>query len=280
MKKKEYTNRCDTGIRFILKCIFLNNRFDYYDYYLKLAKQKGYVVTSFKDYLENYRGKDQKVMILRHDVDNLGDNVKEMFKIEKKNQVKSTYYFRWCTFDHDLIRNMDNEGFEVGLHYETLATYCLENHIDKVDNNIINICKEKLKEEIEHFKDQTGISIRTIANHGHNKNIEIGVSNNVLLEGEDYKKFRIISEAYDKDFYKHVDKHIMDTNILTNFGFAYKSNPIESLNRGDKVIVFLAHPEHWKFDFITKLKLIVKLILGRFTLSTNREFKRIENKGI
>lgn len=280
MKTDKSFNRCDEGIKFILKSIILNNRFKYYDYYIKLAKKKGYVVTSFKDYLENYKNTDRKVMILRHDVDNIGENVKEMFKIEKESNVKSTYYFRWCTFNYDLIRDMDKSGFEVGLHYETLATYCLENNIDKVDVDIINICKEKLKEEIKLFKDKTGIDIKTIANHGHGKNIELGVSNNILLEDEKYSSFGIISEAYDKDFYRHVDRHIMDTNILTNFGFAYKSNPIESLNRGDKVIVFLAHPEHWKFDFITKLKLIVKLILGRFTLSTSREFKRIENKGI
>lgn len=67
---------------------------------------------------------------------------------------------------------------------------------------------------------------------------------------------------------------------MFNYGFSYKSNPIDAMNSGDKLIVFLAHPEHWRFDLKTKIKMIVKLIIGRYTTQTNREFKRIEDKGV
>ncbi|WP_061321098.1 hypothetical protein [Clostridium botulinum] len=272
--------RIDTGIKFIFKNIFLNNRFDYYDYYIKLAKEKGYVVTSFIDYLENYKETSKKVLILRHDIDWNSINTKLMFEIEKNNNVKATYYFRWCTMDYDIIKEMNGLGFEVGLHYETLATYCLENNITELSDDIINICREKLKDEINKFKNDTNVDMKTMANHGHPKNVELGASNNILLENEVYKDYGIMCEAYDKEFYKDVATHIMDNDVMYNFGFSYKSNPIDAINNNDKLIVFLAHPHHWKFNLKNRIKMIIKLIIGRYTTQTNREFKRIEDKGV
>lgn len=182
MIKKNMKNRVDTGISFIFKNIFLNNRFDYYDYYIKLAKEKGYIVTSFIDYLQNYKKTDNKVLILRHDVDSNTINTKLMFEIEKSNNVKATYYFRWCTINYDIIKKMNELGFEVGLHYETLASYCVENNINELSDDIIKTCRKELKEEIKEFKNNTNIDIKTIANHGHPKNVELGASNNILLE--------------------------------------------------------------------------------------------------
>lgn len=277
---KSSKNRIDTGISFIFKNIFLNNRFDYYDYYIKLAKERGYVVTSFIDYLENYKGTNKKVLILRHDIDWNSINTKLMFEIEKNNNVKATYYFRWCTMDYDIIKEMNESGFEVGLHYETLATYCLENNITELSDDTIKVCREKLKDEIRKFKNNTNVDMKTMANHGHPKNVELGASNNILLENEVYKDYGIICEAYDKEFYKDVITHIMDNDVMYNFGFSYKSNPIDAINNNDKLIVFLAHPHHWKFNLKNRIKIIIKLIIGRYTTQTNREFKRIEDKGV
>ncbi|MDU1323059.1 MAG: hypothetical protein E6931_16360 [Clostridium botulinum] len=277
---KSSKKRIDTGISFIFKNIFLNNRFDYYDYYIKLAKERGYVVTSFIDYLENYKGTNKKVLILRHDIDWNSINTKLMFEIEKNNNVKATYYFRWCTMDYDIIKEMNESGFEVGLHYETLATYCLENNITELSDDTIKVCREKLKDEIRKFKNNTNVDMKTMANHGHPKNVELGASNNILLENEVYKDYGIICEAYDKEFYKHVITHIMDNDVMYNFGFSYKSNPIDAINNNDKLIVFLAHPHHWKFNLKNRIKIIIKLIIGRYTTQTNREFKRIEDKGV
>ncbi|MBU5300320.1 hypothetical protein KQI45_09545 [Clostridium sporogenes] len=277
---KSSKKRIDTGISFIFKNIFLNNRFDYYDYYIKLAKERGYVVTSFIDYLENYKGTSKKVLILRHDIDWNSINTKLMFEIEKNNNVKATYYFRWCTMDYDIIKEMNESGFEVGLHYETLATYCLENNITELSDDTIKVCREKLKDEIRKFKNNTNVDMKTMANHGHPKNVELGASNNILLENEVYKDYGIICEAYDKEFYKDVITHIMDNDVMYNFGFSYKSNPIDAINNNDKLIVFLAHPHHWKFNLKNRIKIIIKLIIGRYTTQTNREFKRIEDKGV
>lgn len=271
-----YRVNSDRGVKFILENIFVNNRLKYYDMYIKLAKENGYTVTSYVDYLNSYiNNKDKKVLILRHDIDSITPNPRKVFNIERKNGVKSTYYFRWNTMDAHLINELNENGFEVGLHYETLATYCEKNNITKVDDSIIKICRENLKEEIAEFKRVTGVNIKTIANHGHPINVKLGMSNNMLIEDEDYLEYGILGEVYDKEFYKTVTTHIMDTNIMYNYGYAYKDNPIESILNGDRVIVFLSHPEHWRYSVKGRCKLLIKLLLKKYTTSTNREFKRI-----
>lgn len=270
--------RNDVGFKFILENIIKNDRFRYYDEYIKLAKEKGYIITSYIDYLTNHQNSGKKILILRHDIDSITPNTKQMFEIEKNNNVKSTYYFRWNTIDLDLIKQLDKNGFEVGLHYETLALYCEKNNITKVDDNVLEKCRQLLKDEIKEFEHKTNVKVQTIASHGHPKNLEIGLSNNVLLEEEKYSDYHIISESYDKSVYKNVNTHIMDTNILYNYGFAYKQNPIESILKGDNIIIFLAHPDHWKYDFKTRIKMVIKLFIGKYNTSTNREFKRIDDK--
>lgn len=270
----------DRGLSFIISVLLKNDRFKYYDFYLNLANKNGYKIISFTEYLKNGVNYGDKILILRHDIDNNISNVKLMYDIERKNNATATYYFRWSTLDVDLVKEMHKNGFEIGLHYETLATYAIKNNIhkhDQVNEEVLKICRKELKEEIEKFKGVTGILIDTIANHGHYKNIELGISNNTLVEGQDYNYFSILCEAYDKKFYETVNTHIMDTSIEYNYGFAYKDNPIDSIIRGDKVIVFLSHPEHWRLSVNQRIKLAIKLVIGKFTFHTNRVFTRIKN---
>ncbi|MGI6776580.1 MAG: hypothetical protein ACOX7R_00700 [Acetivibrionales bacterium] len=273
--------RMDKGLYFLLEQVLIGGRLDYYELYIKLALEKGYIITSYIDYLENYRGTGRKVMILRHDIDSFSKCSRQMFDIERSYGVKSTWYFRWCTLDKQLIADMVKDGFEVGLHYETLAEYCTATGVNRVTWEDIKKCREILKKEIRLFKEITGIDIKTAASHGHRRNSELQVSNNVLLESQDYRDYGIVSEAYDREFYeKYVDVHIMDTNVLNNYGFAYRTNPIECIMDGQKLIVFLAHPDNWESSFFLSVKMLIKLIIGRYSTNKCREFKRIDIRGL
>lgn len=266
----------DRGAGYLAGIIFKNDRLSYYDMYIERALDHGYIVTSYIDYLEHYMDKCLKVMILRHDVDNSCSAVERMFEIERKYGVKATYYFRWSTIDMNLIRELDRHGFEAGLHYETLGRYCEENNISSVDAGILKSCREILKAEIDKFNKWTGIRIKTCASHGHPKNMAMGISNNVLFEGEDYKSYGLEGEAYDRDFYEREKTvHISDCNILYNYGFFYGSNPLKEIYEGRKVVVFLSHPEYWQYSINSRIKMMVKLLSGRYTTSSSEEFKRI-----
>lgn len=240
--------RIDTGDGFVNEIIKDNDRMYYYDLYIKLAKAKGYIVTSYIDYLEHYKGTDKKVLILRHDIDDAGPGTQIMFDIERKEGVKATYYFRWCTFDLNLINEIHNAGFEVGLHYETIANYCEDHHTRKIGSAEIAICRENLKTEIKDFKEKTGINIQTISSHGNPINREIHMPNNVLLQGQNYSDYGIVSETYDREILKNeIKSYICDNDLLKNDGFSYRANPIDSIMQNKQVIEFLSHPTHWYY---------------------------------
>lgn len=254
------SKRIDTGDRFVKEIINDNDRMKFYDLYIKLAKEKGYIVTSYIDYLQNYMDTDKKVLILRHDIDEKSDGTKMMFDIEKNEGVKATYYFRWKTFDLNLIKQIAAAGFEVGLHYETIATYCIEHHTRKIGPDEIVKCRELLKQEIKDFKKKSGIDIQTIASHGNPVNREINIPNNTLLIGEKYSDYGILSETYDPIILKeYVKSYICDNDLLIKDGFAYNANPIESVMQNAKVIEFLSHPSHWYYTVYQRAKMYLEM---------------------
>lgn len=245
--------RLDIGRGFVNEVINNNNRLDYYDLYIKLARNKGYIVTSYYDYITHYMNTNKKVLILRHDIDVATPGTLKMLDIEVKNHVKATYYFRWATFDKSVIDKIVKAGGEVGLHYETLATYSIEHRQNYVTKADIIKCRDILKKEIKDFKEESGIDIKTISSHGNPINKTLGVPNYVILEGQKYSDYGVVEETYDSNILKnYISSYICDDDLSINDGFAYKADPIDSIEENKKVIEFLSHPHHW---YLSKLRI-------------------------
>lgn len=255
--------RVDNGKDFLNDVIKNNNRLDYYDLYIKLAKRLGYVVTDYEEYLTKYKDTDQKVLILRHDIDITDEATKYMFEIEKANHVKASYYFRWRTFDKRLIQDIAKEGFEVGLHYETIATYCIKNDKYRLNSEDMKECRALLKNEIASFKELTGVDIKTIASHGNPVNRKIRIPNFELLIGQKYSDYGIIGETYDsKIMHQNIKSYICDAELTKKSGFSYPENPIGSMLDNAQVIEFLSHPNHWNYDNFRRAKYYIELEHG------------------
>ena len=255
--------RIDTGREFINDVVEHNNRLDYYELYIKLAQQNGYIVTGYYDYITKYKHSKQRVLILRHDIDARDDATRSMLEIEKRNNVKATYYFRWNTFDEALIKEIVQQGSEVGLHYETIATYYLKNNRNEINLEDITKCREILKTEIKSFKTRTGIDIKTVASHGNPINRKIGVPNYFLVMNQKYSDFGIVGETYDENIMSnYISEYICDGEITKNEGFSYPANPIDSILKKKKVIEFLSHPNHWNYDCYKRTKYYLDLIYG------------------
>lgn len=266
--------RKDNTIDFLIRVILFNNRIQMYRNYILEAKRHGYQVCSMEQFWQD-KESTKKHFILRHDVDHVSKGTYKMYKIERDCGVVSTYYFRKNTIDEKLMRNMQKNGFEVGLHYETLSDYADENNLDAVSDGDILICRERLKQEIKEFQKILPKKLSSICSHGASANRRICCSNNILLEGEDYKDYGIIFEAYDKEMYeKYINEHIMDNNICINYGFSYKANPIEAIKNGKKNIIFLTHPNHWYQGVLRSIKDFIKIVLGKCTYTSNRVFVR------
>lgn len=252
--------RIDVGSGFYNQVIDFNNRLDYYDLYIKLALAKGYIVTTYYDYLTKYMHTNKKVLILRHDIDVSNPGTLKMLDIEAKDHVKATYYFRWITFDKTIIDAVIKKGGEVGLHYETIATYCIKHNQNYVTKQDIAKCRVLLKKEIKDFKAKSGVDIKTVASHGNPVNKAIGIPNYVLFEGQKYSDYGVIGETYDSHIIKnYIKSYICDNDIANNIGFSYQTNPINSIDSNMKVIEFLSHPNHWYYDIVKRAKLYLEL---------------------
>ena len=161
------TERFDKGREYVFHTILKNDRLKTYAYYLALAKENGYHICPMLEFYKNPIA--EKHFVLRHDVDHKTPATRKMYNLEKKYHVHSTYYFRKSTVDINLMNDMIDAGFEVGFHYETLSDYAIENNLNHVTEKDIEICRIRLKQEIEEFNKLIKKPIYSVASHGHKK---------------------------------------------------------------------------------------------------------------
>lgn len=264
----------DHNLKFLILALVFNNRLKTYKTYIQLAQENGYEICTMEQFFSSYKS-PSKHFVLRHDVDHRGRATRRMFKIEKELGIKSTYYFRFSTINMSLIREMSKAGFDIGLHYETLADYANENRITNISEVNFDIVEQRLKEDILRFEKITGIKISSICSHGAPKNTQLGYSNNKMLDNKDIKEFGVLFEAYDKDMYSHVDCHIMDCRLIDNYGFSYRDNPMDAIASKLQNIIFLSHPNHWWIPWPKRMRYLGLVVLGKSSYSTCRVFHRI-----
>lgn len=172
---------------------------------------------------------------------------------------------------------MIKAGFEVGLHYETIADIIRERNYTSKEQIDMNYARNRFKEDIKRFEDNIGHKIVSCCSHGAPENIKLGISNNFLTEGVKMSIYDLHFEAYDKIMYDNdIDCHIMDNSLMFNYGFSYRDNPINAVEHGLQNILFLSHPNHWYFTTPNQIKKLAGLFLGAAKFDTNRVFKRME----
>jgi hypothetical protein len=88
-----------------------------YKLFLKTLQQRDF---SFQTFLELIENPEKKVIVLRHDVDQLPHNSLLFARIEATEGIRGTYYFRAIprSWDETVIKEIAGMGHEVGYHYE------------------------------------------------------------------------------------------------------------------------------------------------------------------
>jgi len=84
----------------------------------------GYTPLTVYSYLEGQKkkNKNNKLVVLRHDIDRKLGNALRMAELEHELGIQSTYYFRFpYTFKPDIIRKIHDLGHEMGYQYEVLS---------------------------------------------------------------------------------------------------------------------------------------------------------------
>jgi hypothetical protein len=59
---------------------------------LKVLIEKDFYIKTFSEYISNSIS-DDKILILRHDIDRKSKHILHIAKFEKENGIKATYYF-------------------------------------------------------------------------------------------------------------------------------------------------------------------------------------------
>lgn len=127
---------------------FMPNRYSEYEKLLKIFLVNDFKFLTLYDYYKNRYGNDEKVIVIRHDIDSDLKIAKKMFEIEKQLNIKSTYYFRLKTIDEEFMKELVKNNIEVGYHFEEVATYAKRNKI---------YSKEQIFEEMDSIVEELEI---------------------------------------------------------------------------------------------------------------------------
>lgn len=187
---------------------------------LNQLKDQNYTFITYSDYCAGTR--PERFVILRHDVDLKPFNSLEIAKAEKQIGVKASYYFRAVpeSWNESVIKEISQMGFEVGYHYESLATCSGD-----MESAYSDFC-----ENLERLRALT--EVRTICMHGSPLS---SYDNKDLWERYDFRTLGILGEAFlTTDFSK--------TLYLTDTGRRWDGYKVSIR---DKI-------EKWQAKWITK----------------------------
>jgi hypothetical protein len=215
-----------------------------YEELVSTAKQAGYAQTSvrwYHDMVSKGQSLPDRVIVHRHDIDSDLRTTRKLFEIEKKHGIKSSFYFRLCTLDFGLMREIEEYGSEASYHYEELATYAKKNKI-RCAVRLRARLPEIRKDFVTNFariEQRVGTKLRTVAGHGDFANRILKVNNTEILADEELRRrCGIEVETYDHSLMGSVDIYITDRPPPQ---FYHPTSPVKAL-RGHRRIYLLTHP--------------------------------------
>lgn len=263
----------------ILHRYIQNNRIAEYEDILAKARDHGYQMLTLENYAKGDYDKGKKVLLLRHDVDHISPGTRAMLNAEQKYGATASYYFRWSTADYFLMKDIIAGGGEGSLHFETIANFLRRQQGKRYSKEDVLVRKdfflELLKHELALFRAYYDVPCQTLASHGAEENSMVGVSNNYLTDDDSvYGDLGIVLESYQQKFIESMGIYISDTVMEYNGGYRYGITPQEAIADGISPILFLSHPNHWKYTHRGQFRKIVKSII-KSPIRTKENFKRI-----
>jgi hypothetical protein len=253
------------------------------DFSLKIYKRmlvqflaSGYNICTFENYITSTKN-EEKVLILRHDLDKKPFNSLLIAKIENELGISSTYYFRIVkeSYDEAIIEKIKLLGHEIGFHYEdlTLAKGIKEKAIELFESNL-----DKLRKYYP---------IKTICMHGS----PLSKWNNLdIWKDYDYKSFGIIGDPnFDIDFTKifyltetgmawNQEKYAIRDVAKGNFNIKISSTIDIILRIKDGTLpnklMINTHPQRWSNS---NIEWTSELILQSLKNQIKRLFKKRNN---
>jgi hypothetical protein len=225
---------------------FSRSRWSEYERFLGSARDHSYELIPLEQWVRGDSGSNgaesERVMIMRHDVDQHPRSALTMAGIESNLGIRSTWYFRWRTAHPAVVEELRERGFEIGLHYETLTRRALEGKRDEpVSERALAESRAELREEIAAFERIFG-SIHSVVPHGDSRVPE--VRNAELLRGEDCSAYGIEFDGNEAMRGRGIAYWLTDRTTAEG-GWKDGADPEELLTAGASPILCLTHPNNW-----------------------------------
>ena len=235
---------------------FIPSRLDEYEEVILNLISTGYEHITFKDYSQMFRNntlENKKYFINRHDIDTDIKTAKEFFKIEKKYDVKASYYFRLSTLDFEFMKEIEEYGSEASYHFEEIAQFAKDNHIHSKEE-ILNRLDEVKDLFIKNFKmieANMCIKLQTVCSHGDFVNRKLKIINNEITNDKVLRENLGIScETYDDDLMNSFDIYVSDRP----YPIFYAPKSIFEYIGKKNIICMLTHPKQWNRSLFCNTK--------------------------
>jgi tetratricopeptide (TPR) repeat protein len=206
----------------------------------------GYTPLTVYSYLMGKQKSNNKLVVLRHDIDRRPGNALRMAELEHELGIQSTYYFRFpYTFKLDIIEKIHDLGHEIGYHYEVLSKA----------NGDYEKAVELFEQELSEFRNI--VDVKTVGMHGSPLS---KYDNRDLWKRYDFKVFGIVGEAYlsikNVNYFSDTGRSWNVKNKMRDFMPGNNDNGLIGVNTTDELInlikserverlYILAHPERW-----------------------------------
>lgn len=166
---------------------------------VKALQKAGYQFQTFEEYLT--APAEGKVVILRHDVDEIANNALKIAQLEKGLGIKATYFFRIVKQSNvpEVIGQIVKLGHEVGYHYEDLA-------LAEGDEEV---AMSTFRQNLEYFR--RFYPVKTVSMHGSSAS---KYDNRLLWKNHQLSDFGLIGEPY-------LSLDFNEVFYLTDTGYAW-----------------------------------------------------------
>jgi hypothetical protein len=218
------------------------SRWAEYDRFLRSALDNDYRVLSLEDWVaEGMPTEAGRMLIMRHDVDQHPRSALRMAAIESRLGIRSSWYFRWRTAHPAVVRSVKEDGFQVGLHYETMTRLALERGLSEDSDGLIDAGRMELRGELAEFERLFG-PCRSAVPHGDSR--VPGVHNALLLKDVDCSDYGL---EYDgNEIMRGSDLACWLTDrIAAEGGWMEGLDPLRMFADGDSPILTVTHPNNW-----------------------------------
>ena len=253
-----------------------------YEILLTAMQERNYTFQTFSEFLLHPA---ERVIMLRHDVDDCKENSLVFARLLNTRGIKGSFYFRIIpqSMDRAIIEEISGMGHEIGYHYEDMDFARRQSPAGTDANGLYALAWSLFKKHLSALREISPVT--TISMHGSPRS---KYDNKALWEKFDFRELGIIGEPYlDINFdqvayftdtgrrWNGVDVSIRDkVNSSFNFNFRSTQQLIHHLDQLPDKIMFTFHPQRWNdepWPWVKELVWQNVKNLGKFALLKMRK---------